>query len=128
MSRSRSYEFRFPIIRQYAFYRLKQIDFDGAFEYSPVAYLAYGDGEQLNIEAYPNPTASTIHLSGPATEVFGVLLYDPKGRLLLRERDLTLDQIEDHVNRVLATIDSQVLILKINTATSSSTQRILKVR
>lgn len=122
------YTFRDPNIRQTAYYRLKQVDFDGAYEYSPVAFLAYGDGEQLAIDVYPNPTASTIHLSGPASEVFGVLLYDPKGGLLLRERELTLDQIEDHVNRILATIDSQVLILKINNATSSSTQRILKVR
>jgi len=42
------------------YYRLKQVDFDGTFEYSPVATAnVLGLGAQGRISVYPNPTAQS---------------------------------------------------------------------
>lgn len=43
------------------YYRLKQIDFDGAFEYSKVISVDYNNSKR-NIEVFPNPSSGIINL------------------------------------------------------------------
>jgi len=69
------------------FYRLRQVDYNGTATYSNVVevQIPSGSGPEALFGAYPNPTSSSITLSGP-----GVLsapatykLYDMGGKLLL---------------------------------------------
>ncbi len=60
------------------YYRLKQVDFDGAFEYSEVRVFAF-DGEEKSISFYPNPSSDFIQIFG--TEVGDqVYLYNTEGK------------------------------------------------
>ena len=67
------------------YYRLKQIDFDGAFEYSNIIYLKSDEMTVNNIS--PNPTQNILHFSIASEEskdVF-VRVIDVTGRLVLNE-------------------------------------------
>lgn len=54
------------------YYRLKQVDFDGRFEYSEIKRLSLGAFEDISISIYPNPTdkQATIQVNeGIATSI-----------------------------------------------------------
>ena len=61
-------------------YRLKQTDFDGAFEYSAVITVA---GQEAGLEVWPQPAGETINLRTPA-ELVGTTatLTDLNGRTI----------------------------------------------
>lgn len=69
------------------YYRLKLVDLDGTFTYSPTVALAGGTGTSL--AAYPNPTTSELTLPGAAGQP--VSLLDALGRPV---RQLTLGASE----------------------------------
>lgn len=72
------------------YYRLKQIDFDGQFEYSSVIKLV--KDSELNTEqgVYPNPSQGVLHLTTPSiyTEVLSI---DGQVVLKLDKETSTLD-------------------------------------
>lgn len=48
---------------QTAYYRLRQVDYDGKFMYSPTAtLLASGSETALKVEFYPNPAKDNLHI------------------------------------------------------------------
>jgi hypothetical protein len=68
------------------YYRLKQIDYSGKFEYSPIANVTIGKKDEHNgITLYPNPTASWLTVSSIdglllrnvfVTDVTGKVIYE----------------------------------------------------
>ncbi len=65
------------------YYRLKQVDTDGKFNYSVVRRVSFG--ESGNIEAHPNPVRETLFLKNiPGNS--DIRLYDASGRLVLFTR------------------------------------------
>lgn len=44
-------------------YRLKQVDIDGNYEYSPIQ-SSYWDTPEFDVQIYPNPTNDKIHIAG----------------------------------------------------------------
>ncbi|MEM1268808.1 MAG: T9SS type A sorting domain-containing protein, partial [Bacteroidota bacterium] len=67
---------------RYAF-RLRQVDFDGAFEFSPVVEATVTvPGTHLLTEAYPNPfnPSARFELSVPTQQEVRVSLHDAQGR------------------------------------------------
>ncbi|MEO5889089.1 MAG: T9SS type A sorting domain-containing protein [Ferruginibacter sp.] len=69
------------------YYRLKMIDVDGQFSYSPVVALTGRAGAGLNVSVYPNPVSSVLNLrmetTGPGQYV--VKLIDAIGKEHLRK-------------------------------------------
>ncbi len=73
-----------------SYYRLRQVDFDGAFEYSRVVSVnVTGEGNQISASVYPNPTtADDIRLSVRTTNTenkIKVKLYDMFGKVYMSE-------------------------------------------
>jgi hypothetical protein len=66
--------------QQETYYRLKQIDFNGAFEYSNIILLpSNSSNEKINM--FPNPTYGLIHFSGiEYHELIKILIYDQFGQ------------------------------------------------
>ncbi len=67
------------------YYRLKQTDYDGAFEYSPVRTIEIEN--QNDIRVYPNPADEEVTISfTEPTEVRGtVQLFNQQGRLVAEQ-------------------------------------------
>lgn len=67
-----------------SYYRLKQMDTDGAYEYSDIISLERKVDNAAALVVYPNPTreAITFELGGTALERYTFQLIDPLGRVL----------------------------------------------
>ncbi|WP_210488358.1 YDG domain-containing protein [Rufibacter aurantiacus] len=108
------------------YYRLKQVDFDGKFEYSKViAVKADGKASALaSLEAYPNPTPGKVYVSstegsGPAT----VTLFHSSGRAVSQR------QMQLETGKPIADLTGQVpgiYYLQVQTNTGKSTIRVVK--
>lgn len=61
-----------------AYYRIRQVDFNGAFEYSEVRIVVRSN----DVKLYPNPAKGTLHIqTGQITENDAVILTDSPGRI-----------------------------------------------
>ncbi|MEP0368891.1 MAG: T9SS type A sorting domain-containing protein [Cyclobacteriaceae bacterium] len=81
-----------------AYYRLKQIDFDGKYEYSPIRYLRHDKSLIQKFEIYPNPTSGAIHIKGALTNY---ALFDEMGRLLLENQNTTTPAAQTEISDYL---------------------------
>ncbi|MCY1533152.1 hypothetical protein D9M68_684650 [compost metagenome] len=61
------------------YYRLKQIDFDGIFDFSPVRQISFSKEGMITI--FPNPAQNNVHIDG-LTKNDRVRIYDPSGRIV----------------------------------------------
>lgn len=78
------YDDMVPVQDNPIYYRLKQVDFDGVFEYSPVVYVRSGDEKQANV--YPNPAVNFINISKNGYR-FDVTVLDRSGNLVMSKPD-----------------------------------------
>lgn len=72
-----------PAVNGTVFYRLKQIDTDGSFEYSAEIKVEFGIPQEYSLSAnYPNPfnPATTVDYSLPVGGFVSVKLYNSQGR------------------------------------------------
>ncbi len=80
----RNYEFLDPANLTTTYYRLKQIDYDGKFEYST---LAVAERKLENkIVVFPNPTSGVINFN---SEIEGFKVYDAIGMLIMSSENHT---------------------------------------
>ena len=63
-----------------SYYRLKQTDFDGAFEYSDIRVVSNAENEQLLI--YPNPSNSGKINFSKSTDIGEVSIFTAEGKLI----------------------------------------------
>lgn len=65
-----------------SYYRLRQVDFDGVFEYFPVVSVRRDGGADLQLAAFPNPAADQIRIqwSPEQNETAVLRLFDLNGR------------------------------------------------
>ncbi len=70
----------------YNYYRLKQVDIDNRFEYSPVRLVTFDNSNSIKI--YPTVTKerSQLFVGGVSPEKVMIKLYDYKGSLLFQTR------------------------------------------
>jgi hypothetical protein len=103
------------------YYRLKEIDKDGKFYYSPVASVNFDAGEGLEI--YPNPADAYTTVTSSREPIFDVGLYDVNGRLLQHIHSETgLDAV-----RVNTTdLQKAVYFIRVKTTTRTYNQKLFK--
>jgi hypothetical protein len=64
-----------------SYYRLKQIDFDGEFEYTKAVSVVFSGIHQGEILAYPNPTNQNLNIRG-VNSISDIQIFDMTGREL----------------------------------------------
>lgn len=101
----------------HAYYRLKQVDFDGQFEYSNIVVV---EQEEMLVALTPNPFTNAIEVSG-SNSITNVEIVDVTGKTRLATM----------VNGTRATINTEdlsngVYLMRINNGTATITKRILK--
>ncbi|MDW3650799.1 MAG: T9SS type A sorting domain-containing protein [Bacteroidia bacterium] len=87
------------------YYRLKQIDFDGQFEYSELKSVNFSfENGNFSYKVYPNPATDFISISSPVTdEVMDVKLLDHTGKEISR-KSLIEGRAEFEVSQIPAGI------------------------
>jgi hypothetical protein len=110
-----------------AYYRLKQVDNDGDFEYSRVLFISGGNSETILV--YPNPTLSTIGFTA-STELrkLKTVNYEvvkPNGEKLMSGRG-GLTDIEEAINRQLPNLNSGMYIIKLTLPNEVKVLRLIK--
>ncbi len=70
------------------YYRLKQVDYDGKFNYSKTVSVDYQSVKSLSV--YPNPASDLINIShgGDDFSSLDIRVYDLTGRLMLKENNI----------------------------------------
>lgn len=69
------------------YYRLKQMDYDGQFEYSPVRSVnlyGYASDETLQLSIYPNPANNVVYVHTESLESGILTVKDMNGRIVLQ--------------------------------------------
>ena len=66
------------------YYRLKQIDLNGQYEYSAVRHILFEESNKVSISAYPNPSTGqfTIGINNPKGKSAIIQLYTSSGSLI----------------------------------------------
>jgi hypothetical protein len=105
-----------------AYYRLKQIDFDGQFEYSPIRYV---EGSSI-FAVYPNPTTGVLHLQVADTkQAIQVSLLNTKGIAVLSTSG-KVGETETVLNEKLATLPAGVYVLQVRSGAQWHTRKVVK--
>ena len=76
------------LLKNTVFYRLKQVDFDGEFEYSDIRVVRFDALENdMQLEAYPNPFSDevTIMINLSAGENYQIQITDLNGDIIHKE-------------------------------------------
>ncbi len=85
------------------YYRLKQVDFDGKYEYSPTKTALFKNENSINVDVYPNPSANNfnvelthIHetISFTITDILGKVIYN------------NIEEVDAENNSVIISIDN----------------------
>ena len=114
-----------PALASTLYYRLRQVDYDGKFEYSPIEVIdrqINGDGIQL----WPNPVDSELNISLASTmseQPVRVEIFDINGRLL---RVADFDQIGDNFTMDTSELGDGIYLIKISSQQFSQTKRFIK--
>ncbi len=114
--RTQAYEF---IASQFtaAYYRIKQIDFDGNFEYSEVVYSGNQESEMAIL---PNPFVASFSIQSNQ-EIQKIELIDLTGRLMLSEN---INALQANINT--SELPKGIYFINIYQGAKVNTQRIIK--
>lgn len=59
------------------YYRLKSVDFDGTFEYTPIINLLFAFSDDAMLRLYPNPVANTLYVENSSGQI---IIYNSVGQ------------------------------------------------
>lgn len=78
------------------YYRLKQVDIDGNFSFSPIVQVNVKDGTSFMV--FPNPAAAIfyLHINLQAAKKYVIGLYDVNGRML-QQKEVALSAGENQL-------------------------------
>jgi hypothetical protein len=114
-------------INQVAYYRLKQVDFDGQFSYSQVIALRNNQKLNAEIKAYPNPSNGNFLITNipfDNNEDFVCQVYNLQGELM--RKDLHISDASGNLLLQLNELNSGVYWVRLtNGYTTVSTRVIL---
>jgi hypothetical protein len=110
------------------YYRLKQVDVDGAFAYSPIVYIDIDD--ILSFSFYPNPLGGgdilSIHLEKHPGGPVEVMIYDMTGKQFF-SNDLMPEHIDqpEEIEIKNLNLDAGVYLLKVQSTYSTLIKKLL---
>lgn len=107
-----------------AYYRLKQIDIDGQFEFSQVSTVTLDAVNNVSVRTYPNPVTSNVTIKHPtASGSENVQLLNAGGSVLLQKH---INQGVTETKIDLRAYTAGVYFLVWNDGTKITSQRIVK--
>jgi hypothetical protein len=95
-----------------SYYRIRQVDYDGRFDYSAVIPVRFGK-DAGDVQMYPNPATDQVWILIPSTETGPALveLYDMSGKLMISNA-VVLQRGSNAFSMDLSEIPSGVYMLR----------------
>lgn len=88
------------------YYRLRQVDFDGNFEYTNVVVVEFHkEGVATNdiqINAFPNPTINVLNIKTENLDIEGYRIFNSIGQLVMEEQSLNSENLHQINVKTLA--------------------------
>lgn len=105
------------------YYRLKQVDYDGAFDYSSIVSVVLGKDESINI--YPIPVADQAVFEFQTEQKKGTILsiYNINGQLV---KQTTLNENSSMIEIILSDLVTGMYFLQTTTNKTQIVQRFIK--
>lgn len=97
-----------------SYYRLKQTDFDGKFEYSEIRSVNIQTQGNGQVEIYPNPATNQVVIKGSSDELEEIVLYNTLGQNVTLSINL-IENNETHLVIDLSKLHSAMYYLKTKT-------------
>ncbi len=112
---------------QDAYYRLKQIDYDGAFEYSEVVFVRTAPALANDFSVYPNPVASRVVLESTysADVVLDLRLVGIDGKEVGTANG-TVHILNEYLNTTLPSLKAGVYLLHLHSPMGPKVLRMIK--
>lgn len=108
------------------YFRLKQVDFDGSFSYSPIRFVAGTNDIHKEVVVYPNPTSGKIFFKNIAKETrLKILVFNSKGEKISNLEGKKI-QVENQLSVLLESIDAGQYLMYISVYQKSFYHKILK--
>ncbi|HFA47548.1 MAG TPA: T9SS type A sorting domain-containing protein [Bacteroidetes bacterium] len=109
------------------YFRLKQIDFDGGFEYSPVRSVEWKNGGAISgINIFPNPFSENISFQTPFEDgFFDVGIFDLNGKKVFSEKYISQEN-NAAIELGLKNITDGIYFIKINNGRAFFYEKIMK--
>lgn len=102
------------------YYRLKQLDFDGQYEYSQIINLEFETSKEAFIRIYPKPTTDLLNIQISDNEqIERVMLFDAYGKMIW-QRQAVKPQIS------LANLSKGIYFLQVKTANRTYQEPLVK--
>ena len=122
------YEYRIRSQFFDAYYRLKQVDYDRAFEYSQIIFVPGANQEALQIVAFPNPVVDHVNLRSNSGRLFHASIIDMSGQELYRTdgQPVAVSAIEEKINDLLPLMQAGTYLVHFTSMESSFTIRLLR--
>ncbi|OJJ21013.1 hypothetical protein BKI52_10590 [marine bacterium AO1-C] len=110
-----------------AYYRLKQLDLDGEFKYSPVVFVQGSDLQKISV--YPNPFTRELKLdfgSAQPTKLPVYLeVYTAQGKRVIQTRGKVTD-VQSQLNQQVSDLENGVYIIRLIIGNKAHVKRIIK--
>jgi hypothetical protein len=103
------------------YYRLKELDKDNKFYYSPVTSVTFKGSE--NITVYPNPADDFTTINSSKEPIIYVNIYDVTGKLV---RTIQPSENQNTVKLSLTDLSKGMYVLTIETKSTISRQKLIK--
>jgi Secretion system C-terminal sorting domain len=81
---SNDYDFRDNDFSKSAYFRLKQIDFDGKYSYSPTVYVEKSQVGKVKTLVYPNPSLGKFYVDH-ATDIKNITVFNLTGQAVFNQ-------------------------------------------
>ncbi|MGL1885239.1 MAG: T9SS type A sorting domain-containing protein [Reichenbachiella sp.] len=121
---NQSYSLSIDIPKSDTYYRLKQVDFDGAHEYSKTIIVKVENGIHIPAAVFPNPTSGEVFISAQNVEAYQ--LYNINGALLTSGRPNSIFAMEVDISSQLSATEPGMYYLKLVTRDGEETIKIIK--
>ncbi len=107
------------------YYRLKQVDRDGQYEYSKVIKVQLQEGRNSMVYVYPNPATNQITVDFPTAneETINLQIFNSKGAMVYQQKWTGIDAIHETIN--ISDLPNGVYVIHTTTASENYMQKLV---
>ncbi len=114
-----------PFVHSGSYYRLKQVDFDGAFKHLPPVYISGISDMDTPVTIYPNPSQGAINFTMNSDRYYDVSVTDLTGKSILKTANSTLSDAQKFFSLFLPSFERGIYLVLLESKEHSSVIRLV---